>query len=401
MIKRLLLVASILISSFYCKSENFKNVTISILTASPGNELYSLFGHSAIRVQIPLKGIDVVYNYGVFDFDTPNFGIKFLRGNLDYMLAANRYNDFYQSYFWEERDLLEQTLNLSGAQKEKIVALLEENYLPANRYYRYAFLDNNCATRIRDIIEQGIGDDSIFNRAKTSYPPLTYRQMLRLFLKDYPWVDFGINLALGLPSDKLTDNSQKMFLPEYVRQVAALSKKENGEPLVEETRTLLASVKEPYEPVNFLTPISIFFALLTLSLLGFSAKNFSRIYSSVFYFMLGLLGLVLTFTSFVTEHKAVQQNLNLLWAMPFNIILFRAAGKASISKFERYYFIVVGAIAAILLASWGHFPQQFHPAIIPILITIVITSVQICFQRYKPKEVKAGVKARKRSISSK
>lgn len=392
MIKRVFILVSILISSFYCKSESYKNVTISILTASPGNELYSLFGHSAIRIQIPLKGIDVVYNYGVFDFNTPNFGIKFLKGNLDYMLAANNYNDFYQSYFWDERDLLEQTLNLSNAEKEKIISLLEENYLPANRYYRYAFLDNNCATRIRDIIEQGLNDQSVFNRASTNYPSMTYRQMLRSFLKSYPWVDFGINIALGLPADKITSNSEKMFLPEYMKQVAAGSKKLNGEPLVEETRTLLASVKEPYEAVNFLTPTSIFFAMLTLSLLGFSASNYSKIFCSIFYFALGVLGLVLTITTFITEHKAVQQNLNILWALPFNIIFFRAAGKSTINKIQRYYFIIIGIISIMLLASWGHFPQQFHPAIIPILITIVVTAVQISFQRYTPQTGKRSNK---------
>lgn len=392
MIKRVFILVSILISSFYCKSESYKNVTISILTASPGNELYSLFGHSAIRIQIPLKGIDVVYNYGVFDFNTPNFGIKFLKGNLDYMLAANNYNDFYQSYFWDERDLLEQTLNLSNAEKEKIISLLEENYLPANRYYRYAFLDNNCATRIRDIIEQGLNDQSVFNRASTNYPSMTYRQMLRSFLKGYPWVDFGINIALGLPADKITSNSEKMFLPEYMKQVAAGSKKLNGEPLIEETRTLLASVKEPYEAVNFLTPTSIFFAMLTLSLLGFSASNYSRIFCSIFYFALGVLGLVLTITTFITEHKAVQQNLNILWALPFNIIFFRAAGKSTINKIQRYYFIIIGIISIMLLASWGHFPQQFHPAIIPILITIVVTAVQISFQRYTPQTGKRSNK---------
>jgi hypothetical protein len=216
--------------------------------------------------------------------------------------------------------------------------------------------------------------------------------MLRSFLKGYPWVDFGINLALGLPADKITNNSEKMFLPEYMRQVAAGSKKLNGEPLVEETRTLLASIKEPYQTVNFLTPTSIFFAMLTLSLLGFSASNYSRIYCSIFYFVLGVLGLVLTTITFVTEHKAVQQNLNILWALPLNIIFFRAAGKSTINKIQRYYFIIIGIIAIMLLASWGHFPQQFHPAIIPILITIVITAVQISFQRYTPKTAKLSNK---------
>jgi hypothetical protein len=386
MTRRFLLTTSILLSSFFLKAESYRNLTVSLLTVSPGTELYSLFGHSAIRIQDPLQGVDEVYNFGTFDFDTPNFGLKFVSGRLDYMLALNSYSQVYQCYLWEQRAMTEQVLNLTADQKKTIVDLLGKNYLPENRFYRYAFLDDNCATRIRDVIENGLGDKAVFSRAKTSYSSLTYRQLLRQFLTNYPWVSLGIDLAIGLPGDKITDNREKMFLPEYMKQMVEVSTLNNGEKLASETRPLLTDIKEPYETVNIITPISIFFAMLTLSLIGFSSRQFSRIFSSIFYFVLGLLGIILLLTSFATDHAALRNNLNLLWALPFNIIMFRAAGKQAISKFARYYFLTVGFIAALLLALWGHFPQEFNKAIIPVLITIVVTSAQIGFQRYVPKE---------------
>lgn len=399
MIKRLLLVASILFSSIFANAESYRNVSVSLLTVSPGTELYSLFGHSAIRIQDPLNGIDLVYNYGTFDFDTPNFGLKFLSGRLDYMLAQNTYSQLYQSVLWEERSMQEQVLNLTVDQKKKVISLLEQNYLPENRFYRYAFLDDNCATRIRDVIEDGLPDSTIFSLAKTSYPKLTYRQLLGKFLTNYPWVGLGIDLAIGLPGDQETGNREKMFLPEYMRQVFAASNLKNGEKLVSETRPLLTDIKESYETVNFITPISIFFAMLTLSLIGFSSKPFSRIFSSVFYFVLGILGVVLTLTTFATDHAALKNNLNLLWALPFNIIMFRAAGMVAISKFARYYFIAIGTISALILALWGNFPQEFNKSIIPILITILVTSIQISFQRYSPKKEKEQ-KVNKKEIAA-
>lgn len=399
MTRRFLLVASVLLSSIFLKAEGYRNVTVSLLTVSPGTELYSLFGHSAIRIQDPLQGVDEVYNFGTFDFDTPNFGLKFVSGRLDYMLARNTFSQVYQSYLWEQRAMTEQVLNLTSDQKKKIIDLLETNYLPENRFYRYAFLDDNCATRIRDVIEDGFSDNTIFSRAKTSYPRLTYRHLLKQFLTNYPWVDLGIDLAIGLPGDRVTGNREKMFLPEYMKQVVEVSSLKNGEKLASETRPLLTDIKEPYQTVNFITPISIFFAILTLSLIGFSSKQFSRIFCSSFYFTLGILGIILMLTTFATDHAALRNNLNLLWALPFNIIMFRAAGKQAISKFARYYFISVGSIAAILLILWGNFPQEFNKAIIPILITIVVTSVQISFQRFTPKEIKRQTPKKKKAFA--
>lgn len=399
MIRRLLLIASILFSSIFLRAESYRNVSVSLLTVSPGTELYSLFGHSAIRIQDPLHGINEVYNFGTFDFDTPNFGLKFASGRLDYMISLNSYNDIYQCYLWEERAMIEQVLNLTDSQKQEIIDMLRTNYLPENRFYRYDFLNDNCATRIRDIIEKGVGDSTVFANAKTSYDKLTYRQLLRQFLPNFPWVSLGIDLLIGLPGDKVTDNREKMFLPEYMRQIVGASTLKNGEKLATETRSLLTDIKEPFETINFITPISIFFAMLTLSLIGFSSAQFSRIFSTIFYLSLGVLGVVLTLTTFVTDHATMRNNLNLLWALPFNIVMFRYAGKKTISKLVRYYFFAAGAIACLLLVTWGNFPQEFNKSIIPVLITIVITSAQITIQRYKPQEQKVNKASKKKAIA--
>lgn len=387
MFKRFIVLSAILCIGITAHAKSYKNTTISLLTVSPGTELYSLFGHSALRIQAPLEGKDLVYNYGTFDFDTPNFTMLFVSGRLDYMLAVNSYYQIYQSSFWEERALYEQVLNLNDEQKERIIQFLEKNALPENKLYRYDFLKDNCSTRIRDVIEYGLKDSAIFNQAKTSYPPLSYRQLLAPFLTNYPWVHFGIDLALGLPADKLTNNSEKMFLPDYMMAIFAQSKLANGESLVDDTRSILTQQREPIQTLNILTPFSVFFAILTLSLIGFSSRRYSRIFCASFFFIIGILGIVVALLAFATDHAAMRNNLNLLWAVPLNIIFFRAAGKKHISKISRYYFITIGILAIFLLTTWNVLPQHFNTAIIPILLTIISASTQISIQRYKPKEL--------------
>lgn len=186
------------------------SVRISLLTVLPGNDVYSLWGHSAIRVTVPSQGIDVSYNYGTFDFEADWFVPKFMYGSLlyrlsrhDYELAAHSYREI------EERPMIEQVLNLSPAQEGSLIRFLENNYLPENRLYTYDFVYDNCSTRIRDALERSLGEAVRF--ADRPDPQLTFRDLLDPYHREWPFLDAGIDWLLGAPVDRMARPHETMF----------------------------------------------------------------------------------------------------------------------------------------------------------------------------------------------
>ncbi|HNE28922.1 MAG TPA: DUF4105 domain-containing protein, partial [Saprospiraceae bacterium] len=177
---------------------------ISLITAAPGEELYSTFGHSALRVKDPARNFDRCYNYGTFDFDQPNFYLNFCRGKLLYYLNVERRRDFEYEYLMDRRTLREQTLDLDASQKQQLFDLLQENALPQNREYKYDFFYDNCATRIRDIVEKALLYQVFFD-STTTKKGTTMRQLLKPYLLDKPWTRFGIDLILGQAADRVAE----------------------------------------------------------------------------------------------------------------------------------------------------------------------------------------------------
>ena len=185
---------------------------ISLLTCDPGTEVYSVFGHTALRVADPVNGFDVVYNFGTFDFSTPNFYLKFIRGRLMYTLSRYNFSDFKMEYRMENRSILEQKLNLSREEKDRIFYLLEVHYLPENRYYLYDFFFINCTTKVLDLIDSALNEPRYFSQYDT-LQERTFRQNLAIYLKPIPWTRLGIDLMFGLPADKTMTVRESMFLP--------------------------------------------------------------------------------------------------------------------------------------------------------------------------------------------
>lgn len=175
---------------------------VSLLTISPSGELYSTFGHSAIRISDPAQMIDQNYNYGTFNFNAPGFYMKFLRGYLNYQISS--YNSYVEMEYWnrENRLITEQVLNLSLSQKQKLFDFLQNNLKPENREYRYKFFTDNCSTRLRDVLQIACGDSLIFDHRLN--PDSTYRQWVDKYANKnhLEWADFGMDLALGTGSDQ-------------------------------------------------------------------------------------------------------------------------------------------------------------------------------------------------------
>lgn len=347
---------------------------ISVITCGPGqNELYSAFGHSAFRVHDPELGIDYAFNYGVFDFNQPNFYLNFARGHNYYKLAVQDYRQFEYFYRYFNRYVHEQVLDLTQAQKQRLFDFLQWNALPENRSYRYDYFYDNCATKIPAILKQLFGDSLQF-----TYPHITtrysFRQLTDLYLKHQPWGDLGIDLCLGLPMDKTATPFEYMFLPDYVEaglDYALL----NGRPLVKEKNIVYASVPEEFS-AEWFTPFNVFTLLaavtLMLTVYDLRRKKISYLYDRLLFGITGIIGLILLLLWIATDHWAAAWNFNLLWAFPFHITIVFALKKSW--KWITIYFKAMVVILLLLLVFWVWLPQQMHYALIPLILSLLMRS---------------------------
>lgn len=341
---------------------------ISVLTCSPGDELYSVFGHSAIRIYEPGK-IDYVYNYGTFQFDD-DFYVKFAQGKLNYRLSRSNFESFNYEYIMTGRGVLEQVLALDSATAQAMFDFLEVNYLPENRYYLYDFFYDNCATRIRDVIGEVAGSRLSYN---SDFAPdsASFRDMIDLYLVGMPWADFGIDIALGAPCDTKMAAQQNMFLPDYVfyeLQQANL----DGAPLVKEVREILPP-QYTLTPAPFSAPVIVagsvtllFFVLLMLQVVRGSAPVWP---ARLFLALIGLVGIAVFLLWFATDHVTTKNNFNLVWAFPLHLIAaFAWNSKAKLAVLYRR----TGFFAYLLLAALAWFlPQQLHSAAYLFLVALL------------------------------
>ncbi len=351
---------------------------ISLITCDPGEELYAIFGHSAIRVNDPINGIDKTYNYGTFEFDTPNFLLKFIRGKLLYKLGTGKQELFMRSYIYDERSVLEEVLALSTVEKERVYAFLEENYLPENRYYQYDFFFDNCATRIRDVFKQTLGEALIF-KTPTGIEGETYRDLIHPFIKNSPWVDFGIGLALGLPTDNEAGANGRMFLPIHLstafQEAQLLDSLGNSRPFVQASQMLYQAspAKPSLNPLlnpKLLFWLSAFFVLL-FTLVG-KAHKAARFFDFLLFMVVGIAGFTLLFLMFGTEHQATVQNLNVFWANPFYLLLAPSLVIWSKSRLTKMLLLGILVLNLLVLASFWWLPQSFHAATLPIILLLSI-----------------------------
>jgi len=300
---------------FFLNLNSFaQNKELSVLTCGPGNELYSTFGHSAFRLKDPGKGIDRVYNYGMFDFNTQGFYIKFIQGKLPYMLGAYDYSHFYRSYAREGRWIKEQKLDLSEQELNKIIAYLNHNATGDNRFYMYDFFKDNCATKIPEVLNNNISRSIEYNYEFYRSED-TYRILLHNKLKQKPWSKFGIDLALGSLIDQPLNPKDYQFLPDYLMHSL------NGSAISGVPKTLL--VEKLVQQNNLISsPSLIFLGLLVLGFLWtyFSLKN--TFFDIPLFTIVSAAGLILLFLWFGTDHYATKMNWNVLWLSPITLLAY-------------------------------------------------------------------------------
>jgi hypothetical protein len=331
--------------------------TISLLTCGPGPEVYSYFGHCALRVTDPGLKIDRVYNYGTFDFNIPDFYTQFINGKLYYMLSVVRYQGFFPDYINEKRFIKELPLNITIEQKNTLFYLLEINNLPENRHYWYDFFTDNCATRLRDIVVKATD-------GKFLWPPqpakhLTYRQLIMPYISLNTWARTGILLMLASGADKQSTQEGYMFLPDHLHRLFAQAKQADGTPLCKPEKIIF----EPEYPkpigTGLLHPYFVLSLLMVISwLIAFYKKISPTLMKSFFAFLFavsGLLGLLFSYMWFFSGHLVCHANLNLAWAFPLNLLLAAAIWIPNATNVVKLYskaLIIIMLLFLITFPIW-------------------------------------------------
>lgn len=357
--------------------------SIHIITVGPYQpELYSSFGHSGIRVYDPVNRIDDFYNYGVFDFDQPNFYLNFAKGYLNYRLAVMDYPRVKNFYQYQNRYIHEQILNLDQADKQKFYEFLQWNALPQNMYYYYDYFYDNCATRIRDAVKLTFGDRVEFDGSyiDTDY---TIRDLTDLYLEEQPWGDLGIDICLGLPMDKKATPYMYMFLPDFIETAfnhATIER--NGEklPLVKRTIVTYESTLEP-STASAITPFYLFSFLFLIMLIiswkGVKTNRYKKWIDVVLFSIVGLLGWLFFLLWVATDHDAAARNFNLLWAIPLHFPIALFLLKKPIPKWLSIYFLATATIYLITVVFWPFLPQDLHNALIPFTLLLAVRAIRI------------------------
>ena len=362
----------ILFQNLCAQQDSACHLRISLLTCTPGKELYSTFGHSALRVVDSARPLDIIFNYGTFDFGDPAFYSKFVRGKLLYFVSVDEFENFVAAYQYEGRGITEQVLNLSCSEAQQLFAALQENAKEENKYYKYDFVSDNCTTRLRDIVFKNAGP-AVATREIRPQARVSFRNLIHEYLnKSHQyWSKLGIDILLGIPLDKNISNSEAMFLPDYLLK-AFDSTKTGNQPLISQKAEILKAEMQPGKP-SLLSPFAIFlfvFLFVTFLSLTGRAKAFLSIFDFVLFFVSGSLGLLMLFMWFGTDHPECKNNLNVIWALPLHFIavffIYRRV------EWLRIYFLVNAVLLFLLLISWKWLPQEMNNALLPLIALLLL-----------------------------
>jgi hypothetical protein len=371
---------SLLILLFFFASELIAQklsdaAEISVLTIGAGTSLNDSFGHNAFRIKDNPSGIDITFNYGIYDFDTPNFYTKFARGKLNYRIGRNQYKNFINFYISQNRSVKEQVLNLSQTEKQKLFEYLLNNYKPENKYYLYDFFYDNCATKIRDVLPIVLNEDINFNEPER-YSQKTFRRLIHDHVDKNSWGSFGIDIALGSVIDVKATPEEHMFLPYYIFEFFESATLKDAERLVKQTTVLYEKVNTSKTNSFFISPLFVLgvISILILIITYFDFKKYqcTKWLDVVIFGSTGLVGILILLLWFATDHSATAQNYNLLWAFALNIFVIPQFFKKSVKNWFIKYLKFLVSMLCLLTLHWIIGVEVFSIGLIPILIAFFI-----------------------------
>lgn len=367
------------ISTTYAEEQRLlsDSATVSLLTCSPGTEIYELFGHSGIRVFDKEKNIDVTFNYGLFDFNQDDFIYRFVRGKTDYEVGVTSTDYFLYSYIERGSGVMESVLNLSQSEKESIWLYLMENIQPENKTYRYNFIFNNCATKLRDIIDQNVSGIKSYPDVSGS---LSFREAVGLYTKTSPWSQFGFDICLGRGMDRDATTYEKMFLPEILGNTINQSTVMVGDStfnLVSQINTINENTLE--NPAPFISPLALGIILcvlvLILSLYGLWKRLNLRWFDAIIFSINGLFGCLVLFLILFSKHPFTFANFNIIWLNPlfFCPLLFVIFKR--LQKYEFIYYAIVSIVLVLFLFGCNMLSQEFNSAVYPFTIVFLLRAL--------------------------
>lgn len=397
--KQSALILFLILSIFQLSATRFVQVgdsaTMSLLTCSPGKASYAAFGHTAIRYQDDNKGIDMVFNYGMFNFEQEGFYLKFIKGTTYYMLGVYDTKYFLNEYRIDNRMVTSQELLISKSQKQKLLNRLMLNQLPENRYYLYNFIYDNCATRPRDVLVELVEGKKI----KFDYPTdeHTFREWVERYTGSDTWLKFGIDLVFGKRADRIATEWQAMFLPEVLSQeLGAMSYINEGDsiyqPFMAEKEVLVPIAQQKTADDHwFLKPffVSLYLLLIVIAftLIGYFTKRQFNLIDTLLYLTTGVAGVILFYLMFFSLHPLVQSNINIFWCNPFHIIV---ALLILVRRFDRVNQIIqLGIICLLLLVLVANATsfQVINVAFLPLIVAMLIRAIYwvYAYRRFKRK----------------
>jgi len=380
LLKLLFFICLFALTKFGAFAQDSSHLRISLLTCSPGEELYATFGHSAFRVVDSNSVTDIVYNYGTFNFDDDGFYLKFVRGKLLYYVSAEDFRGpggFKDNYQSDNRGITEQVLDLTAAEKITILHFLNNNLREENKYYKYDFFLDNCTTRLRDIIKKN--QDSTFTTKPVMPLGTTFRQAIYQYLdkNDKQWSKLGIDLLLGQPCDRVMTAEEMQFLPDNLMK----SLDSADHPLILSHQDLYTINSESGKSSIF-NPLVIFSVLLiVIALISLSKNKYAQLFLQGFdgllFFCTGFLGIIVLFMWFGTDHSMAKNNFNLLWAWPTHIIIAFVVN--SNKNWVKKYFALTSVALVLVLLAWFFLRQHLNVSLIPFVLLLIYRSATKVF----------------------
>ncbi|MCD8030524.1 MAG: DUF4105 domain-containing protein [Bacteroides sp.] len=361
----------------------------SLLTCSPGEEIYSYFGHTAIRMIRPETNRDIVFNYGVFSFNAPNFILRFALGETDYQLAVTDYHRFAAEYDYYNRGITEQVLSLSPSEAHKLAELLEENYLPGNRVYRYNFFYDNCATRPRGIIEKCIEGKIVYHFPDSLSQ--SYRDIIHIYTQGHDWGQFGIDLCLGSQIDTPITQRQKTFVPDYLlwafRDAEIIAPDGSRRALVSAEHILLPARTDTQSQGFCLSPLSctllLFMVVVLFTIYGLRRKKSLWGVDMVLFAAAGIAGCVLAFLVFLSQHPGVSPNYLLFVFHPLHLLLLPFFLYKEKNRQRSIYHVANSVTLTFFILFMAVLPQRIEWAVVPLALCLLVRSVSNLILTYR------------------
>ena len=345
---------------------------ISILTVGQGSDLVDAFGHTGIRIIDKKNNLDLVFNFGIYDYNAPNFYSNFFRGRPVFSLGINRFNDFFDSYVKQNRKVYEQVIKISNDRKKIIVESLIQNSKEENKFYVYEYFDDNCSTRVADILINEIGEFKVDLNKKTKF---SYRELIHSKIGNNSIGSLGIDLCLGSKIDKKITTRQTFFLPEKLKEFLDII--EDNNPNLVETKLLYSpNDTNSYKQQNILKPlwVSLFISIIIiwLTFKDFKRKKQTKILDILILTTLSIIGMLIGYLWMFSNHSNGAMNLNILWANPLSFILIFHFFSNKKSKLTRLFLSFLIISIFVVIVFWVIQLQIFNLSIIPLLIGFLI-----------------------------